>query len=88
MKIKYEASFEKDLRGIHDKKLMEKIKAIIDAAKQASHPSFLTNTKKLKSYDGYYRIRIGEYRIGIEFVEDELIFTRILHRKDIYRYFP
>ncbi len=36
----------------------------------------------------YYRIRVGDYRIGVEVVGDEILFVRILHRKDIYRYFP
>jgi mRNA-degrading endonuclease RelE of RelBE toxin-antitoxin system len=35
-----------------------------------------------------YRIRIGDYRIGIFFKEDTVIFARILHRKDIYKLFP
>ena len=44
--------------------------------------------KKLKGHDTFYRIKIGNYRIGFEMVNDELILTRILHRKEIYRYFP
>ncbi|MBP1468695.1 type II toxin-antitoxin system RelE/ParE family toxin [Candidatus Chloroploca sp. M-50] len=38
--------------------------------------------------DPYYRIRIGDYRLGL-FVEDDTItVVRFLHRRDIYRYFP
>ena len=44
--------------------------------------------EKLKSYKTFYRIRAGDYRIGIEIVNDKIIFTRFLHRKDIYKYFP
>ena len=43
---------------------------------------------KLSGHDAYYRIRVGDYRIGVEVAEDVIIFVRILHRKDIYRYFP
>ena len=35
-----------------------------------------------------YRIRLGDYRIGIEIQKDTIIFTRFLHRKDIYKFFP
>ncbi|MGA9351150.1 MAG: type II toxin-antitoxin system RelE/ParE family toxin [Anaerolineae bacterium] len=42
----------------------------------------------MKGYDTFYRIRLGDYRIGIEVLEDKVILVRILHRKDIYRYFP
>jgi mRNA interferase RelE/StbE len=38
--------------------------------------------------DTFYRVRIGDYRIGLELAGDELIFVRCLHRKEIYRYFP
>lgn len=44
--------------------------------------------KKLQGYQTYYRRRFGDYRVGIRFEDDELVFERVLHRKDIYRYFP
>jgi mRNA interferase RelE/StbE len=44
--------------------------------------------EKLKGYETYYRLRIGDFRVGIEFVESKVILTRFLHRKDIYKYFP
>ncbi|NDJ24261.1 type II toxin-antitoxin system RelE/ParE family toxin [Nostoc sp. B(2019)] len=44
--------------------------------------------KKLKADCDYYLIRIGDYRIGIAVYEDAVIFVRVLHRKDVYKYFP
>jgi mRNA interferase RelE/StbE len=46
------------------------------------------NLKKLRGGDRYYRIRIGDYRIGLAVEESTVIFVRFLHRKDVYRYFP
>ncbi|MEB3229956.1 MAG: type II toxin-antitoxin system RelE/ParE family toxin [Leptolyngbyaceae bacterium] len=43
---------------------------------------------KMKGYDNFYRVRIGNHRVGIQVIEDEVIFVRVLHRRDIYRYFP
>ncbi|QXE23968.1 plasmid stabilization system protein [Richelia sinica FACHB-800] len=48
----------------------------------------ITNLKKLQGYDNAYRIRIGDYRLGVIFDGETLIFERVLHRKEIYRYFP
>ncbi|WP_202807006.1 type II toxin-antitoxin system RelE family toxin [Planktothrix agardhii] len=48
----------------------------------------MNHLKKLQGYDTFYRIRLGNYRIGIELNEDTIIFTRFLHRKDIYKFFP
>ncbi len=44
--------------------------------------------EKLKGYQIYYRIRFGNYRVGVSYEDEVLIFQRVLHRKDIYRYFP
>ena len=88
MNVKFESKFEKDLRAIKDKQLLTKIKEIIIHCKQANRLSELKNVKKLQGSDTFYRIRVGEYRIGLELLSDELIFTRVLHRKDVYKYFP
>jgi mRNA interferase RelE/StbE len=44
--------------------------------------------EKLKGYAGYYRVRFGDYRVGVKYEGDVLVFERALHRKEIYRYFP
>ena len=41
-----------------------------------------------KKKGDFFRISFGEYRLGYEKREDEIIIYRILHRKEIYRYFP
>ena len=42
----------------------------------------------MKGYPSYYKIRFGQYSIGLKTKEDRIILERALHRKDIYRYFP
>ena len=88
MKIKFESRFEKDLRKIKDKKVLSELKQIIIQCKTTANLSEINHIKKLQGYDTFYRIRLGNYRIGIELSEDTIIFTRFLHRKDIYRFFP
>jgi mRNA interferase RelE/StbE len=48
----------------------------------------LGNVEQMKGYPSYYKIRFGQYRIGLKMKEDRVILERALHRKDIYRYFP
>ena len=36
----------------------------------------------------YYRIRVGNYRLGIKLSEQTIILLRFMNRKDIYKYFP
>ena len=88
MKIKFESKFSKDLRKIKDQKLLSQIKIVINECKLAQTLDDIKNLKKLKGYQIFYRIKIGDYRIGIAIINDELIFTRFLHRREIYRFFP
>ena len=88
MIVRFEASFAQDLRGITDKPSLARVGQIIDEVKQAESPVGIRSMKKLKGHDHYYRIRIGDYRLGLELVGDELVFVRCLHRRDVYRYFP
>jgi mRNA interferase RelE/StbE len=44
--------------------------------------------EKMRGYSLYYKVRFGSYRIGLKMENDTVILERVLHRKDIYRYFP
>ncbi|TDE18146.1 type II toxin-antitoxin system RelE family toxin [Dyadobacter psychrotolerans] len=41
-----------------------------------------------KKTDNYYRIRIGQYRLGLEYLKPEVVLITILIRGDIYKVFP
>ena len=73
MEIKYEESFEKDLLKIVDNKIKKKIIQVIANIKQANKPQDIANLKKLENYKTYYRIRIGNYRVGIEIIKDKYL---------------
>ena len=88
MKIRYEASFAKDLKNIREKSLLTRVAKIIDEVKKGDNAKQIDSLKKLKGYDTFYRIKFGDYRLGIEIINNEIIFTRFLHRKEIYRFFP
>jgi len=89
VEVRFEASFERDLKKLKDKRLLKNVKDIIDDIKKAQNLDEISNLSKLKGYKTFYRIRLGDYRIGIDIIEEEtIVFTRILHRPDIYRYFP
>jgi mRNA-degrading endonuclease RelE of RelBE toxin-antitoxin system len=50
--------------------------------------SELGNLKKLKGVKSYFRLKLGDYRIGLALENNTLVFVRFLDRKDIYKYFP
>ncbi|MCL2935526.1 MAG: type II toxin-antitoxin system RelE/ParE family toxin [Trichodesmium sp. St15_bin1_1] len=88
MNIEFKKSFEKDLLKILDADLLTKIKKIIVEVEQAEKLTEVRNIKKLKGEENYYRIRVGDYRLGIKVNDGMVSLVRILHRKEIYRYFP
>ncbi len=61
---------------------------IIEDVEQVEAVTDLANLKQLKAEGSYYRIRTGDYRIGITIEDDLITFVRVLHRKEIYRFFP
>lgn len=101
MEIIYERKFLKDIQKIKDGKLLkpiknkvEEVETIINAHQDNGEIPEVPGMTKLQGYDDYYRIRVGDYRLGISIEitldegEDAFRFVRCLHRKDIYRYFP
>ena len=88
MNVEFRKSFEQDLLEINDKTLIAKIKVTIELVETADTPNEIPNLKKLKMKGSYYRIRVGNYRIGLTLKDDTFTFVRVLPRKEIYRDFP
>jgi len=68
--------------------LLQRIQEVIEEVESIDSLTDLSNVKKLKAEGDYYRVRVGDYRIGLSVSEDIVTFVRVLHRKEIYRYFP
>ncbi len=88
MKVEYRKSFARDLKRIKDADLLRRVKEVIERVEQIDNLQQIANVKKLRSDGDYYRIRVGDYRLGLLIEGDILIFVRCLHRRNIYRYFP
>ena len=88
MNVEFRKSFEKDLSKIKDAELLQRIQSVIEEVEAIDSLIDLTNVKKLRAVGDYYRLRVGDYQIGFSVSENTIVFVRILHRKEIYRYFP
>ena len=88
MKTEFKSSFVKDLRGIRSKQIRERVKALIELVESVQDPSAITDLKKLHGAGAYFRVRLGEYRVGLTVEADVVTFVRCLNRKEIYRFFP
>lgn len=88
MKIRFTSKFEKQVSKINSPKLKQDILSIIQQAENAGSVHELKNLKKLIGYKSHFRIRLGDYRIGLFLDNDILEFAAFDNRKDIYKYFP
>jgi mRNA interferase RelE/StbE len=88
METKFREKFEKDIEDISNLKVLDKIAETIENVEKAQKPQEITNIKKMKGDKTAFRIRIGNYRIGVYIIEGVVEFTRVLPRDKIYRYFP
>ena len=88
MKTEFKASFLKAIKKLDNNQLKTDIANAIRNVESAETLRQISQLKKLKGYKQYYRIRIGNYRIGIKIEADTVFFVDIDHRSNIYRIFP
>jgi mRNA interferase RelE/StbE len=86
--VQFRSSFAKDLRNIKNKDLLSRIKEAVEQFEKAQSLQSIANIKKLRGSGNYYRVRVGEHRIGLVVDGDTATLVRCLDRKEIYRYFP
>ncbi len=88
MDVQFLRKFSKDLDKITQPKDLKSILEAIEIVKAAEKFEDVPGIKKLTGYEDAFRIRTGNYRIGV-FVNGQVVqFARVAHRKDIYKIFP
>jgi len=88
MNVSYKKRFLKDLSNIPNEIKHRILDIAFERIPQAENLREIDGLKKIKGFSGYYRLRISDYRIGILVESEKVVFCRVLHRKDIYKYFP
>lgn len=89
MTPEYLPSFIRDLKALKKTPIYPTLKQIaFEEIPAYESIDQIPDLKKLKGYDQAYRVRVGDYRIGIFIANDTITFARVQHRRDIYRYFP
>jgi len=73
---------------VKDKSLLRRVKELIESVEAADSLDGISSLKKLRGGGNFYRLRIGDYRIGLAVEGDAIVFVRFINRKDIYRFFP
>jgi mRNA interferase RelE/StbE len=88
VRVAFRQSFERDLEKIKDRSALQRVRQVVEQVEHANNLQEVRNVRKLAGTTGFFRIRVGEYRVGVALVAGEVEFVRCLHRRDMYRYFP
>lgn len=89
MILNVEKLFLKDLSNL-DKNILDKILKLSKYIENIENSNLIYDyydIKKLKWYSLYYRIRFWDYRLVLKITDNQIIFLRLKHRKDIYKLF-
>lgn len=69
--------------------IKQKCRELLNKLEQAKSLEEIEEVKKLKGFKrNFFRIRVANYRVGIEEVKPKIIILSILERGQIYKNFP
>jgi mRNA interferase RelE/StbE len=89
LNVQYSERFLKDLKKLKKTNFYDKIYDLcFDELPECDDINSIKNLKKIEGYSDYFRIKSGVYRIGLKIEGENIMLMRVLHRKDIYKYFP
>jgi len=88
VEVQINKKFLKDLVKIPTKDRIKIEQFVFDRCEKLQSVDSISSIKKLSGFKNFYRIRFGNYRIGIKYQNEVIVFERVLHRKDIYTFFP
>jgi mRNA interferase RelE/StbE len=88
-KVEYAKRFLRELSDL-PKETRERAESIVFNVLPGENPFSLGLLERMAGYPGKYKIRVGDYRIGVKVDNGRqlIIIKRIANRKDIYRIFP
>jgi mRNA interferase RelE/StbE len=75
MKTAFRKSFARDLKRLKDNDVLERVRQVIEEVEAATNLQGIGNLKKMSGTTNFYRIRIGDYRIGTAVEGDTVEFV-------------
>ena len=88
MEVRADVRFDRDLKRIRNASLLSRVEQVVEDLEAASTISEVSGMVRLTARGNLYRIRVGDYRVGLEVEGDLVTLLRFAHRSEIYRHFP
>ena len=88
MTVEPSRQFSRDVRSLGTAQIRRRLDRVIQELLQAASIIEVNCVRRLRAEGQHYRIRIGDYRLGITMDGETAVLRRFLPRGEIYRYFP
>jgi mRNA-degrading endonuclease RelE of RelBE toxin-antitoxin system len=81
MKVEYADKFDKSLKKIKDKIALKRLDVLIEKLKTANSLKEISNVKAMADNIFLYRIRTGDYRLIVEYIDGNITILLIEYLK-------
>jgi mRNA interferase RelE/StbE len=89
VQVTYTKTFLKDLAKVTPIKRRQQIeKFVFEDLHLLSFIENSGNIEKMTGYKNHYKVRFGDYRVGLLKNNNTIELQRVLNRKEIYKFFP
>lgn len=87
MTLGFRASFRKDLQNLQGQYVLRGLKLTIRQLEAAESLTDIGNLRPLNGYKKYFAITLGNYRIGLKLEGNTAVLVRLLHYRELMRYY-
>jgi mRNA interferase RelE/StbE len=88
MKIKFRKKFLKELAKLPNPYQTNIEEFVFDVLPSHNSLNEVGKIEKMTGYKNCFKVRFGNYRVGIKKVDNTIVIETVKHRKKIYQFFP
>lgn len=88
MNVSYSKKFLKQLASIPSETRIKIEEFVFNELISVSSTSSLGKVEKMQGHHGFYKVRFGNYRVGLAIENEVIIVKTVMHRREIYKFFP
>ena len=90
MVVQFKSSFFKELNVLPKTVRFDVDNCITKLSRAETLQSSGVDYKKMKGKknESFYRLRVGQYRIGCRYIQPNILLITVMSRGDIYKHFP
>jgi len=81
MIVGYSKDFDKNIDKLTDKIAKKRLEILIEKLKKADSLREISNVISIKNYPEIYRIRTGDYRLFVEYIDREITILLLEYSK-------